>query len=163
MAGKGKKRRFDRINAVSLLIIAASALFISIWQGMENRNFNKLSLKPYLKYDFANDSEGLSISIRNAGQGVAIVKRMQVLIDEVSYTSWQSALKTISDDIQILQEAWVDDEEIITPSERLVLIKMMPVDFQNKELKVRITFESIYEESQVREFSYSYSPKPADK
>lgn len=163
MAGKGKKRRFDRINAISLLIIAASALFISIWQGIENRNFNKLSLKPYLKYDFTNGVEGLSISIRNAGQGVAIVKSMQVLIDEEPYNSWQSALKVISDDIEILQEAWVDDEEIITPSERLMLIKMMPADFQNKELKIRITFESIYEESQVREFSYSYSPKSADK
>ncbi len=163
MAAKRKKRRFDRINSIALLVIAASALFISIWQGIENRNFNKLSLKPYLKYDFSNNEEGLSIAIRNAGQGVAIVKSMQVLIDEEPYTSWQSALKAISDDIEILQEVWVDDEEIITPSERLMLIKMIPVDFQNKEVKVKITFESIYEERQLREFSYSYSPRPEGK
>ena len=159
MARKKRKRKLDRINSIAFLIIAASALFISIWQGIENRNFNKLSLKPYLKYDYSNSAEGLTISIRNAGQGVAVVKSMEVLIDEKVYTSWESALTAISEEIEILNYAWVDDDEIITPSERLTLIKMMPVDFQNKQLKIKITFESIYEERQVGEFSYSYGPK----
>ena len=159
MARKKRKRKLDRIHSIAFLIIAASALFISIWQGIENRNFNKLSLKPYLKYDYSNSAEGLTISIRNAGQGVAVVKSMEVLIDEKVYTSWESAMTAISEEIEILNYAWVDDDEIITPSERLTLIKMMPVDFQNKQLKIKITFESIYEERQVGEFSYSYGPK----
>lgn len=161
MARKKRKRKFDRINSIAFLIIAASALFISIWQGIENRNFNKLSLKPYLKYDFSNTDEGLSISIRNAGQGVAIVKGMRVLVDEKPHGSWKSALASISEEIEILKETWVYNEAIFTPSEKLTLIKMTPVDFNNKQLKIEITFESIYEESQMREFSYSYSPQSA--
>ncbi|GEM_PF-2697067 len=158
MAGKGRKRKFDRINSIALLVIAVSALFISIWQGIENRNFNKLSLRPYLKYDFTNNAEGLSISIRNAGQGVAIIKDMEVLVDGRAYQGWESALKAISEDVDILKMAWINDDEIITPSEKLMLIKITPVDFGDKELKVVITLESIYGERQVRDFVYTYSP-----
>lgn len=162
MAGKTKKRRFDRINSIALLVIAVSALFISIWQGIENRNFNKLSLRPYLKYDFSSSDEGLSIGIRNAGQGVAIIKDMKVLIDGRPYETWESALAAVSPDIEILKRAWVNDDEIITPSESLTLVEMTSVDFGDKELKVEITFESIYEERQVRDFAYSYSPGTDD-
>ncbi len=158
MAGKGRKRKFDRINSIALLVIAVSALFISIWQGIENRNFNKLSLRPYLKYDFTNNAEGLSIGIRNAGQGVAIIKDMEVLVDGRAYQGWESALKAISEDVEILKMAWINDDEIITPSEKLMLIKITPVDFGDKELKVVITLESIYGERQVRDFVYTYSP-----
>lgn len=159
MAGKRKKRKFDQINSIALLVIAVSALFISVWQGIENRNFNKLSLRPYLKYDFSNSADGLSVSIRNAGQGVAIVKGMQVLIDEKPYESWKTALKAISEDIEILNEAWIYDDQIVTPSEKLMLIKMTPIHFQGKELKIEITLESIYGESQTQLFTYSYGPE----
>lgn len=155
-----KRRRFDRINSIALLIIAVSALVVSVWQGVENRNFNKMSMKPYLKYDFANQDSVLTISIRNVGMGMAIINNLDVQVDGKSYDTWDDVLSAISEDMTMVSQLWVSDGEILTPHESMNLVSAKTVDFGGKQLSIKIDFESMYGEEMTRSFSYSFFIEP---
>jgi len=54
-----KKVNWDKILAISTIIIALSAVIVSLWQGFEQRKHNRLSVKPILGLDFiANYAPG---------------------------------------------------------------------------------------------------------
>ena len=62
-----KKVNWDKILAISTIIIALSAVIVSLWQGFEQRKHNRLSVKPILGLDFiANYAPGLGIGSGHA-------------------------------------------------------------------------------------------------
>lgn len=152
----GKRRRFDKINSIAILIIALSALFVSVWQGIETRNFNKLSMTPYLKYKLTNADSVLTLSIRNVGQGVAIITDMEVKVDGKPYDSWEEALAAISEDMSMLRQLWISSNEIITSQENITLMSSTIADFGGKQLSIDIEYESMYGDKMNRSFSYSW-------
>jgi len=66
-------------------LIALSALFLAIWQGVVSRNHNSLSVRPYLIFHVNNQCEEpqLSVELENVGVGPAVINHYSVLLDGV--------------------------------------------------------------------------------
>jgi hypothetical protein len=86
----------DTVIAICAVCIATFALGVSIWQGIETRKHNKLSVKPYISIRvlISKQSEYMGIQIENNGIGPAIIKKCIVFVDGKptqidSYSSWK--------------------------------------------------------------------------
>ena len=78
----------------SSMIIAISALVLTVWQAYITRQHNKLTVAPYLTtWSQADDENGFySIEIMNNGIGPALIKAFQVFVDGVEIKGPDSEL-----------------------------------------------------------------------
>ena len=113
-------------------------------------------MTPYLKYKLTNADSVLTLSIRNVGQGVAIITDMEVKVDGKPYDSWEEALAAISEDMSMLRQLWISSNEIITSQENITLMSSTIADFGGKQLSIDIEYESMYGDKMNRSFSYSW-------
>lgn len=76
------KNAADIIIAISVTIIALSALIVSIWQGVLNRKHNRLSVRPRLRIDlYIHVGCPVTITLKNNGIGPATVRQFSVYLD----------------------------------------------------------------------------------
>lgn len=94
----------DSETAISLsaAVIALCALFVTIWQGVQNRRHNRLSMRPLLHFDFLAKDGIVSISLKNTGVGPAVIKKFTVELDgKELYGNEYELLKTIIEEFEI--------------------------------------------------------------
>ncbi len=73
----------NKAISIPTIVLACTAVVISIWQGCETRRHNKLSVKPLLSITIStseNDSL-MGVWIDNNGTGPAIIKEFFVHLD----------------------------------------------------------------------------------
>lgn len=76
------KRNSDRITSFAAIIVAVAAIAVSLWQGIDNRRHNRLSVKPKLQIVFRADPQGdAEIILRNDGLGPASIRNFEVKLD----------------------------------------------------------------------------------
>lgn len=72
----------DTIASLSAVLIALAALFVAVWEGLENRKHNRLSVVPRLRIDrHTYAGSPVAVSLCNNGTGPAIVRSFSVLVD----------------------------------------------------------------------------------
>jgi hypothetical protein len=72
----------DTIIAIAAVVIAASALFVAIYEARQLRKHNRLSVIPKLRIDACTElSKDITISLINSGLGPAIIKSAIVGLD----------------------------------------------------------------------------------
>jgi len=72
----------ETVTAICAVIIALSALVVSIWEGIQNRKHNRLSVRPHLRIDRSTYvGSPAKITIGNNGLGTAIVQSFTVHCD----------------------------------------------------------------------------------
>lgn len=78
----------------SSMVIAISALVLTVWQAYITRQHNKLSVSPYLTtWSHTDGGNGhYSIEIMNNGIGPALIKAFQVFVDGVEIKGNESEL-----------------------------------------------------------------------
>jgi hypothetical protein len=77
-----KKEILDLIVTISTVLIAISALVVSIWQGKVARRHSKLSVKPRLQLLSDYDK---SLSIKNTGLGPAFLSSLLIIYEGEKY------------------------------------------------------------------------------
>lgn len=71
-----RSRNYSEIATISIAIFA---LIVSVWEGIETRQFYRLSVKPHL--DIVRSYSGIGekgLSIENNGLGPAIIKKINI-------------------------------------------------------------------------------------
>ncbi|MCE5319170.1 MAG: hypothetical protein LLG04_17635 [Parachlamydia sp.] len=92
----------DRITTIATVIIAITALGVSIWQGIETRKHNRLSVRPHLVFltDFSPQDSELGIYIKNNGVGPAYIKDVEISVNGKvipnSSCNWKSILNSLN-------------------------------------------------------------------
>jgi hypothetical protein len=81
MSNNQYKISADTILSVSAIIIAFTSICISIWEGMETRNHNRLSVRPKLEVFFNGGKDSFGYNVINSGLGPAIITKMKISID----------------------------------------------------------------------------------
>ncbi len=75
------------VTAIASIFIAIIALFFSVWQGLQTRKHNKLSVRPLLKFypRQSDDSQNghYRLALVNCGIGPAVIKNVKLLFDGV--------------------------------------------------------------------------------
>ncbi|HEY2987749.1 MAG TPA: hypothetical protein VGL11_08485 [Candidatus Binatia bacterium] len=163
------KSKTDRILSVTATITAIASLTLAVWQGMENRRHNRLTIRPKLIMlgQRATSDREVGLVLLNKGTGPAVIKSATVWVDKeklgFSRQGWIKTLqrlKTIDQPwvhygaVEVLQAGesrpilWVDQSEWKTLSEehRRQFIEAV------RHIKVDIVYESIYNEPDQTRF-----------
>lgn len=146
--------KYNRLNSIALLIIALSAVIVAIWQADLTRKHNQLTVKPYLDIDL-KINEQVSLTIKNKGEGAAIIKSFQIFGNEEEFSDWSSLFSSVNEDISLGLSRTFEPEDIIGAHEELVLCQL-PTNSNKVAIKVRIEYESIYEQHDVFETTFTY-------
>ena len=82
-----RKISSDRIISFSAIIIAIVSIIVAIWQGIEFRNYNRLSVKPLLdiSYSLNYDKNLVEFTVKNYGMGPAIIGEATAKVDSSEY------------------------------------------------------------------------------
>ncbi|MBU2514552.1 hypothetical protein KJ966_24770 [bacterium] len=165
-----KKQNWDKVLAISTTVIALVAVVVSIWQGIETRKHNRLSVKPILDLVYVNKYEPEKtypgIYLENYGVGPAIIKEVIVKLDGKPY--YKSGNVFYFDFIGgYLRKDLIGDTKVLATSiginmtlpkgEKLSLVTFMTKDQTpgvEKELvrllnglAIYITYQSVYGET----------------
>jgi hypothetical protein len=153
----------NTVIGVSAAIIALSALFVAVWQGVQIRKHNRLSTRPLLV--FFNALEHTCslpvLNLTNNGLGPAIIKESKIYLDNNSVgplneESWVS----IGDKVDLFRKGFyamgIYKNEPILPADSLNLIWIEAEKFNKEDwehlissmnrIKIFMKYESIYGE-----------------
>lgn len=133
---------FNTIGSISAMLIGVCALAISIWQGIETRNNNKLAVTPKLTIlcNFLPSGEYSGICIRNKGIGPAIIKNIQYIYEDQHYSTenLHVLFQKITSEKFPDSNLWnlcvfvIDSETFISPNEEVKIIWLNEED-RNRE------------------------------
>lgn len=169
-----KTRNHEKVISLSAIATALAALFVAVWQGIETRNHNRMSVIPKLSINRKSYTDVSSVtkgaepgfSVVNNGTGPAIIKEVRIFITdslgkEKMYNDWSNAFSkdnlNMSADMVRCYNFHSGEALREGHSERLLF--MVPGDqdrldkFNNEFLKIRrieIDYESIYKEKFTR-------------
>lgn len=73
--------RTDKVLSISAIVIAIASIVISTWQGIENRNHNRLTVMPKLGISLTVNENLFRISVKNNGLGPAILKKRTLMFE----------------------------------------------------------------------------------
>lgn len=116
---------------------------------------NKLTVKPYLDITrFTNSSEGtLEVKLANQGYGPAVVKSFELIYDDQAYGNWNAVLEAAGEEENINFLRNYGEGSVIAPGREDVLCRLK-TSFIQKEITIKIVYESIYEESTEESFTF---------
>ena len=90
MASNKRKISSDTVVSLSAIIIAIASIVVTIWQGIENRNHNRLSVRPKLEINFQLTKDNFGYILKNNGLGPAVITDKKLFVDgkEISYSGF---------------------------------------------------------------------------
>ena len=155
----------DRLIALLAGLMAVISLTVAVWDGIETRNHNRLSVKPFLNFEVSRSttqsddgvvfSSDMTVKVENRGLGPAIIKSFEIIsiIDGKQYINndWLEALKTIDYKEHVSKFSSLGTNSIIQAEVSKTLINLSTISNALGSIKIRIVYESIYQEEFVEE------------
>ena len=138
----------EKISHWAVVIIAVSAVIVSIWQVRLSQRHNQLSVRPYL--DFFSGYQEASVwevTLTNEGVGPAILQKMEVTYKGETRNNWDFVLQD-----SLMRKIWLNSAVFAPPSpfaanKEITLLKLNREEVKGPlGIKVRLEYESIYEE-----------------
>jgi hypothetical protein len=146
------KSTLEKLSQYAVLIIAVSALVVSIWQVRVLHRHHKLSVKPYLNYSLIQVDSTLTVYVKNQGFGPAILQDISFTDKGKTYDSLEEWLRA-SGEIKNRRGSFnYSKNDIFSSGEQKLLVRLLSQDIRG--VKVKIDFMSIYEEKDTFEFEF---------
>lgn len=168
MSKKSQTNARSTLTAVMAIVIAVIALGVGVWENVQMREHNRLSVTPHLQLtaefrspDGTQVDQGI-IRIANEGVGPAVIERMEVTVtttdgEKRSFATWGDARPlleelygvTLSRRIELGPEVMLGadwtEEIAILEKPRTAEVPLFP--FLLDQLDFRISYRSVYGES----------------
>lgn len=159
----------DKIIVFISSFVAITALIVSVWQGVEMRKHNRLSVKPLLnftrnysdRFDLINNdtiqTKQYQLIIANNGTGPAIIKSFELYYKNKIINAkkgdlvWSEYVNLIQDNINVKQASSYDTEDVILHGASKSLIRCDIIGNHLQNTKLIIRYESIYQEEFSKE------------
>lgn len=152
----------QKLDSLALLIIALSAVVVSIWQANLTREHNRLTVQPYVKFGSVgvpgSEDNEIQFTIHNKGAGAALIKDFQIETNGTTYDSWQEMFAAIDSTISVPQTSTVGSGMVLAPNEVLIMstISRASSDY-NYSIFLSVEFESLYGEVKTESVNFSRS------
>ncbi|MBN1999733.1 hypothetical protein JW935_19415 [candidate division KSB1 bacterium] len=159
------KQKFfsEKVVSVSAIIIAVASIVVTIWEGMEIRHHNRLSVRPKFEIFYYPDTENNNHSwfIVNNGIGPGFLKSSKAIVDDKVFSiNYFSSFSEIAESLNI-KDVYVAGKSSFNPG--LTIIsgaqkKILTLAFKNGEnpgidfwhiherIKFKIGYTSMYNE-----------------
>ena len=162
----------DIVVAIAAVLVALSALAVSVHQGMETRRHNRLSVLP--AFDFSREehkeAELIGVFLENNGLGPGIICKLNALVDGTSFPiqsaeEWRAVLEKL--DINEPWAVWrfLGVGSTVKQKERFFLLaaknKQLDIDRKNRflraldRLQFQVEYKSMYGEQITNKTSFS--------
>ncbi len=167
----------DNITAIATAFIAVCALGVTVWQGMETRKHNRLSVRPFLvlriteeKIDEKKPNVEIKFIIANNGSGSAFIKKFIGKIDGEKFAEsdpkkYKKALVKIIENPKKATCHAISTGTAIKQGEEITLMSFEYTSEKKKieilkKIKFIIEYQSIYEKEEgIRSVFYQYDSK----
>ena len=168
------KIKADTVTALAATFTAVAALAVAVWDNVETRAYNRLSVSPHLTIDqTVRDSGGRSylVGVRNAGVGPALVQRVRVRLDRpdgaVESADWQNLVNVLRDAGHAVTGSWVFSQgDAIGVGDQYFLVQIAAGEGADgpsvpeilNDLGIEIVYESIYGDEWTVQYNWSGEP-----
>jgi len=175
---QSRKLEMDKINWLSVMIgassivIALCALVFSIWQGIQARRHNRLSVRPYLTSSMHNSEDnGIyshAVYLENNGLGPALIDEFVMkcdgrIITLLAYDQIKRILKSLFPNSNCTPTAeYIANGYSISAKERIAILNIqfvvgyiMPSNEVLEDADNRIEIEVAYKSFYGEQFHYS--------
>ncbi len=158
-----KKFNIELFLGIIATFVAFLSIVIMVWERIEIREHNELSVKPILVFDRNitvsqnQDSEitdkSISLVIKNAGLGPAIVKKFEIRVYDKNnkykiFDDWAVALEKFYNEGKVPRASTYSPGDVLTEG---IIDNVIEVIIDPKKpfpiVKVFLEYESIYQES----------------
>ncbi len=154
MAKKGWWKDPEMITALSAVFIGVVALIIGAYQAKVASDQRAATVWPYLEVGrYSIQGKEYGFMVHNKGVGPAIIKQMEVTVDDVPYQGWSSAFRAmIEENINISSIYSSTNKSVIAVQEMRKLVDITDVDVIRKiqaapdNIQVSICYCSIFED-----------------
>lgn len=144
----------ERLSHYGILIIALTAVVVSVWQGRLSQRqleialeHNKLTVRPYLEFikniDGSNDL--IEINLANQGYGPAVVESVRLTYKSVPYDAWNPLLTVAGEDNNIRQIYNYSEGSVVAPGTDRTILRLKSEN-ETKGISVLVKYRSIYHE-----------------
>jgi len=154
---------------VSATVIALASLLLSVWQGLEARHHDRLSVLPRLTFKnaFATGEPHTGITLANKGVGPAIVQKFAIFVDgkpveSDDFAGWLNALSQLG-----INETWADfhyfgNGDALSAGETVFILVIAPneqtpanrrrLENATRRLRIVIVYTSVYGQQFTEEY-----------
>lgn len=145
--------RIEKLSHYSVVVIAVSALVVSIWQAGITIKHNKLTVKPFLDFHITQIDSTITVQFSNEGFGPAILEDVSFFYEDEKYqTVWQ-----VLEEMDELQN-WAgsfnyNPGTVIAPGAEKLLVSLKGGQ-HIRGVKAVFRYKSIYEESFDMEMTF---------
>ncbi len=152
----------EKLTQVAVVIIAISAVVVSVWQGRISQQqleltqqHNRLTVKPYLDITrFTNSSTNTyEVIMTNQGYGPAIIKKFELMHNGTAYKNWNAVLRAAGENNNIRYLNNFDSGSVLSSGKEETLIRLQTKS-SKKGITIKIIYESIYQDEQELEFTF---------
>lgn len=142
--------RTEKLSHYGVVIIAISAVVVSVWQVRLAQTHNMLSVRPYMDFFSGwNTETEWEVTLSNEGVGPAILKGMEFTYQGKTYQNWDGVLDAANlDQYRINSTTFTKDSPFAVGKTMLFLkLDRTEKDLRNRlGIDIKIKYESIYGE-----------------
>lgn len=73
----------EKILSISAIIIAVASISVAVWEGIETRKHNLLSVRPKLEIFYNSNKSSFGYVLVNNGLGPAVITEKKIFVDSV--------------------------------------------------------------------------------
>ncbi len=154
-----------RWSALAAGLVGAAALSVAVWEGVETRRHNRLSVMPCLNFEelgstAKNGKTIRGVTVRNKCLGPALIDVFELRVGDTSFVEqnriWRKALKHAGLKADALSVQMVSMSGAFEAGESTDLGRIEGAFTMDQAIDIRITYRSIYDET--FEESISWGP-----
>lgn len=146
--------RTERLSHYGILIIALTAVVVSVWQGRLSQRqleiaveHNKLTVRPYLEFikNIDGSNQLMEINLSNQGYGPAVIEGVRLSYKNEHYDAWNPVLDAAGESNNIRQLYNYGVGSVVAPGADRTILRLKSEN-ESKGISVLIKYRSIYQE-----------------
>lgn len=137
----------ERLSHYAIMVVAVSALVVSVWQVKISQEHNKLSVRPYLDFFSGWDYGVWRLDMSNEGVGPAVIKRVDYTYDGVTYNQLDEMLEAANLRVKRMNSTNFGKDSPFPVEKTVVFLELNRADSSLSKplgISVSVKYESIY-------------------
>lgn len=147
--------RAEKFSHYGVAVIALCAVLVSVWQMQAAQKHNRLSVRPFLETFTGWVGEGTwQISLSNHGIGPAIITKVEYEFGGKTYRQWDTVLDAAKLRADRRGSHNFNGKSYLAPGTEIEFLTLERSQITNPlGIKIRMLYESVYEEPFVLQIS----------
>lgn len=147
--------RIEKLSHYAVVVLAVSALVVSVWQANITIQHNKLTVKPYLDYRLTQQDSVLTVNFSNEGFGPAILEKVDFYYQGKHFKTIWGVLEEMGEVDNWRGSFNYGTGTVISPGANKLLISLHGGS-DPRGIKTVMLYKSIYEEAKPYRLELNY-------